>query len=98
MMKLSPLALALLSAVASLVFAALYGPLLIPLISSFFAVAHGEVQWHEPSLSAYQDLANNTGILIAVRNTLIVGLLQKYKRMPHGNSLVVLRRRVVLYK
>lgn len=73
MMKLSPTAFGLLSAVAIFVFATLYGPLLIPLISSFFNVAHGEVQWNEPSLSAYQDLANNNGILTAVRNTLVVG-------------------------
>ena len=89
MMKLSPLALALLSAVASLVFAALYGPLLIPLISSFFAVAHGEVQWHEPSLSAYQDLANNTGILIAVRNTLIVGFSATFLALILGTVLAI---------
>jgi ABC-type spermidine/putrescine transport system permease subunit II len=73
MMKLSPLALVLLCAVTAFVFAALYGPLLIPLISSFFHTAHGEVQWHEPSFSAYQALADNQSVLTAVRNTLVVG-------------------------
>ena len=89
MMKLSPLALTLLSAVAALVFAMLYGPLLIPLISSFFNVAHGEVQWDQPSFSAYQDLANNTGILIAVRNTLIVGFSATFLALVLGTALAI---------
>jgi ABC-type spermidine/putrescine transport system permease subunit II len=89
MMKLSRTVLVLLSAVATLVFAALYGPLLIPLISSFFNVAHGEVQWHEPSFSAYQALANNIGILTAVRNTLIVGFSATFLALVIGTVLAL---------
>lgn len=89
MMKLSPLALVLLSAVAALVFAMLYGPLLIPLISSFFNVAHGEVLWDEPSFSSYQELVNNTGILIAVRNTLIVGFSATFLALILGTLLAL---------
>ena len=73
MMHLSRVALVALSFATLLVFVALYGPLLIPIISSFFNIAHGEVQWHDPSFSSYQALTSNAGILIAVGNTLIVG-------------------------
>ncbi len=73
MMRLSNLAIALLSAVTALVFLLLYGPLLIPIASSFFTVSHGDVEWHDPSLSSYLALAQNAGILEAFANTLIVG-------------------------
>ena len=74
MMRLSNLATGILSTITFVVFIILYGPLLIPIVSSFFAVSHGDVQWNEPSLSAYVALASNAGILQAVGNTLIVGL------------------------
>lgn len=89
MMKLSRSALVLLSAIAVLVFATLYGPLLIPLISSFFNVAHGAVQWDQPSFSAYQALTNNEGILIAVRNTLIVGFSATFLALLLGTMLAL---------
>jgi ABC-type spermidine/putrescine transport system permease subunit II len=89
MMNLSRTALVVLSAITTLVFATLYGPLLIPLISSFFNVAHGDVQWNEPSFSAYQALANNTGILIAVRNTLIVGFSATFLALIVGTVLAL---------
>ena len=73
MMRLSNLAIALLSAVTALVFLLLYGPLLIPIASSFFTVSHGNVEWRDPSLSSYLALAQNAGILEAFANTLIVG-------------------------
>jgi ABC-type spermidine/putrescine transport system permease subunit II len=89
MMQLSRTALVLLSAITALVFAALYGPLLIPIISSFFNVAHGEVQWDSPSLSAYQALAHNQGILTAVRNTLIVGFTATFLALIIGTVLAL---------
>lgn len=89
MMNLSRPAMVMLCAVATLVFAALYGPLLIPLISSFFEVARGEVQWREPSFSAYQALANNSGILTAVRNTLIVGFSATFLALIVGTLLAL---------
>ena len=73
MMRLSGLATGVLSAITLLVFVLLYGPLLIPILSSFFTVSHGDVQWREPSLSSYEALTHNAGILTAVGNTLIVG-------------------------
>lgn len=73
MMRLSRAALALLSGLTGMVFVLLYGPLLLPIVSSFFDVAHGDVQWQAPSLSAYAALAANRGILTAVGNTLLVG-------------------------
>ncbi len=54
-------------------FVLLYGLLLIPIVSSLFAVSHGDVQWSVPSLSAYVALARNRGILTAIGDTLIVG-------------------------
>ncbi len=89
MMHLSRVALVALSFATMLVFIALYGPLLIPIISSFFNIAHGEVQWHEPSLSAYQALAQNAGILTAVRNTLIVGFSATFLALIIGTLLAL---------
>ena len=52
----------------------LYGPILIPILSSFFEVRQGNVDWSAPSLSAYASLVRNQGILLAMENTLIVGI------------------------
>ena len=73
MITLSRSAVAFLAASTALVFLALYGPLLIPIISSFFSISHGEILWSSPSFESYQALTHNQGILTAVRNTLIVG-------------------------
>lgn len=72
-MKLGRLALVLLTVVTAVVFTLLYGPLLVPIISSFFSVAHGDIQWANPSVSSYVSLTQNEGILEALKNTLIVG-------------------------
>ena len=72
-MRLPAIALGLLWAVTVIVFLLLYVPLAIPILSSFFTIAHGEVQWNDPSLGSYAVLAGNAGILEAVTNTLIVG-------------------------
>jgi ABC-type spermidine/putrescine transport system permease subunit II len=72
-MKLSGAAFFLLSILTFAVFILLYGPLLVPIISSFFTVAHSDVQWNSPSLSSYAALAHNEGIIEAFLNTLIVG-------------------------
>lgn len=55
------------------VFVLLYGPIWVPLASSFFAVEHGRVNWEQFSLSAYVQLLNNEAISVALRNTLVVG-------------------------
>jgi ABC-type spermidine/putrescine transport system permease subunit II len=74
MMRLSPPAIALLSVLVGAVSLLLYGPLVIPIVSSFFEVAHGNVQWDQPSLSSYTQLAGNGGIIEACQNTFIVGI------------------------
>ena len=73
MIRLSKAATFILSLITCLVFVVLYGPLMIPIVSSLFTVSHGDVQWNAPSLSAYAALATNEGILKAIGNTLIVG-------------------------
>ena len=89
MIKLSSTAHVLLTSIAVFVFAMLYGPLLIPIVSSFFNIIHGEVRWGEPSISAYQALASNQGILIAVRNTLIVGFSATFLALAIGTLLAL---------
>jgi ABC-type spermidine/putrescine transport system permease subunit II len=65
---------ALLALVTAFVFLILYGPIFVPIASSFFLVKGGTVQWEQASLSAYVALAGNEGILEAVKNTIFVGL------------------------
>lgn len=89
MIRLSPAVTAVLAAITCLVFALLYGPLLIPIISSLFAVSHGDVQWNTPSLSAYAALAANKGILTAIGNTLIVGASATLLSLVVGTLLAV---------
>jgi ABC-type spermidine/putrescine transport system permease subunit II len=62
-----------LAAVTALVAALLYSPLFVPIVSSFFTVAHGEVLWSSPTIAAYVSLAGNREILAALRATLVVG-------------------------
>jgi ABC-type spermidine/putrescine transport system permease subunit II len=62
-----------LSLVTGLVFVILYGPIFVPIVSSFFQVKQGSVDWSQPTFGAYAALSANEGILIAVRNTLVVG-------------------------
>ena len=52
----------------------LYSPLFVPILSSFFTINHGDVDWTRPTLSAYQKLAGNNDILSALRTTLVVGV------------------------
>lgn len=89
MMKLSPFATALLTLLTALVFIMLYGPILIPIISSFFTISHGEVQWDDPSLSAYWALTANRSILEAVGNTLIVGFSATLLALVAGTLLAM---------
>jgi len=70
----SRLAMAVLAVVTGLVFIILYGPIFVPIVSSFFQVKQGSVDLSHASVSAYVALAANEGILTAVGNTLIVGL------------------------
>jgi putative spermidine/putrescine transport system permease protein/spermidine/putrescine transport system permease protein len=72
-MTRSPAATCLLALVTGLVFVILYGPIFVPIVSSFFEVHQGAVQWGHPTLDAYAALTRNDGILTALRNTLMVG-------------------------
>lgn len=73
MKRLSPgtIGLGLLTA---FVFVILYGPIFVPIISSFFTVKYGQVDWGNANLDAYRLLISNEGILTAVQNTLVVGV------------------------
>lgn len=73
-MKRHPLATVLLSLVTLLVFVLLYGPIFIPIVTSFFTVKFGAVDWTRMNLDAYAKLTQNEGVLEAVENTFIVGL------------------------
>lgn len=64
---------ALLVGLTVIVFVLLYGPLMVPIASSFFAVTHGSADWSQPTLSAYAALTVNDSVLDALRTTLIVG-------------------------
>ena len=89
MMRLSRLALTVLSVITGLVFVLLYGPLVIPIVSSFFTIARGDVQWREPSLSSYAALAGNEGIIAAVGNTMIVGFTATLLSLVCGTALAI---------
>jgi putative spermidine/putrescine transport system permease protein/spermidine/putrescine transport system permease protein len=89
MMRLSGHAIAALSAITAVVFLLLYGPLLIPIISSFFTVSHGDVQWNDPSLSAYRALAGNRAILVATGNTAIVGFSATLLSLAAGTLMAI---------
>ncbi|HVO03290.1 MAG TPA: ABC transporter permease [Candidatus Cybelea sp.] len=73
-MRRHPLATIALSLVTVLVFILLYGPIFIPIVTSFFTVKYGTVDWNQLSLDAYRKLTENENILEAVENTFIVGL------------------------
>jgi ABC-type spermidine/putrescine transport system permease subunit II len=64
---------ALLVAVTAVVFVLLYGPLAVPIASSFFVTAHGAVDWSQPSLAAYAALPSNDSVIAALETTLLVG-------------------------
>ncbi|MBB3931150.1 putative spermidine/putrescine transport system permease protein/spermidine/putrescine transport system permease protein [Kaistia hirudinis] len=62
-----------LALVTALVGIVLYCPLLVPILSSFFTVTHGQADWSSPTFAAYVALAQNDDILSALRATMIVG-------------------------
>jgi ABC-type spermidine/putrescine transport system permease subunit II len=89
MMRLPGYAIGALWVMTSVVFLLLYSPLVIPIISSFFAIAHGKVQWNDPSLTSYAALIANAGILEAVGNTLIVGFSASLLSIICGTLLAI---------
>jgi putative spermidine/putrescine transport system permease protein/spermidine/putrescine transport system permease protein len=73
-MRHGPKTLALLIPVVGLVFVILYGPIFVPIVTSFFVVRHMQIDWSAPTLDAYLRLSRNEGIIEAFGNTMIVGL------------------------
>jgi spermidine/putrescine transport system permease protein len=89
MMRISTLATSCLSMLTVIVFLLLYGPLVIPIASSFFQVAHGNVQWDQPSFSSYIQLGTNSGIITACKNTFIVGVTASLLALLCGTLLAL---------
>lgn len=73
-MRRHPVGTAVLAFVTLLVFILLYGPIFIPIVTSFFTVKYGSVDWSQMNLDAYGKLIENDGVIEAVENTFIVGL------------------------
>src|SRR5262245_35121877 len=79
----------LLIAVTMVVFLLLYGPLMVPIISSFFAISRGAVVWSQPTTSAYAALLLNESVLDALRTTLIVGASAVVLSLAIGTGLAL---------
>lgn len=78
-----------LAAVTAFVAVLLYSPLFVPIVSSFFTVTHGDVDWSSPTVSAYMSLAQNREILAALRTTLIVGTCTVFLSVGAGTLLAL---------
>ncbi|RUZ73279.1 ABC transporter permease [Mesorhizobium sp. M7A.F.Ca.US.006.01.1.1] len=78
-----------LAAITTLVAILLYSPLFVPIVSSFFTISHGSVDWSSPTLSTYVALAENHDILVALRTTLIVGVCTVILSVVSGTLLAL---------
>ncbi|MBZ9888326.1 ABC transporter permease [Mesorhizobium sp. BR1-1-3] len=78
-----------LAAITTLVAVLLYSPLFVPIVSSFFTISHGSVDWSSPTLSTYVALAENHDILAALRTTLIVGVCTVILSVVSGTLLAL---------
>jgi spermidine/putrescine transport system permease protein len=78
-----------LAAITALVAVLLYSPLFVPIVSSFFTIAHGNVDWSSPTLATYVALAENHDILAALRTTLIVGVCTVILSVVSGTLLAL---------
>ncbi|WP_256749988.1 ABC transporter permease [Mesorhizobium sp. Mes31] len=78
-----------LAAITTLVAVLLYSPLFVPIVSSFFTISHGDVDWSSPTLSTYVALAENHDILAALRTTLIVGVCTVVLSVVSGTLLAL---------
>jgi putative spermidine/putrescine transport system permease protein/spermidine/putrescine transport system permease protein len=78
-----------LAAITTLVAVLLYSPLFVPIVSSFFTISHGNVDWSSPTLSTYVALAENHDILAALRTTLIVGVCTVVLSVVSGTLLAL---------
>ncbi|MER8488171.1 ABC transporter permease [Mesorhizobium australicum] len=78
-----------LASITTLVAVLLYSPLFVPIVSSFFTISHGNVDWSSPTLSTYVALAANHEILAALRTTLIVGVCTVILSVVSGTLLAL---------
>ncbi|AGB47643.1 ABC transporter permease [Mesorhizobium sp. CO1-1-7] len=78
-----------LAAITTLVAVLLYSPLFVPIVSSFFTISHGNVDWSSPTFSTYVALAENHDILTALRTTLIVGVCTVILSVVSGTLLAL---------
>ncbi|TPJ43116.1 ABC transporter permease [Mesorhizobium sp. B2-5-4] len=78
-----------LAAITALVAVLLYSPLFVPIVSSFFTISHGDVDWSSPTLATYVALAGNHDILAALRTTLIVGVCTVVLSVVSGTLLAL---------
>jgi putative spermidine/putrescine transport system permease protein len=78
-----------LAAITTLVAVLLYSPLFVPIVSSFFTISHGSVDWSSPTLATYVALAENHDILVALRTTLIVGVCTVILSVVSGTALAL---------
>ncbi len=79
----------LLAGITALVAILLYSPLFVPILSSFFDLNHGQVDWSQPTLSSYKALAENSDVLAALRATLIVGVCTVILSVVSGTLLAL---------
>jgi ABC-type spermidine/putrescine transport system permease subunit II len=89
MQRTGAVATTLLAALTILVFVLLYGPLAVPIISSFFAVSHGAVDWSQPTMAAYATLMENESVLDALRTTFVVGVGAVVSSVAIGTGLAL---------
>jgi putative spermidine/putrescine transport system permease protein/spermidine/putrescine transport system permease protein len=89
MTALPRLSTVFLAAITTLVSVLLYSPLAVPIVSSFFTIAHGNVDWSSPTLATYVALAENHDILAALRTTLIVGVCTVILSVVSGTLLAL---------
>ncbi|RUX97773.1 MULTISPECIES: ABC transporter permease [unclassified Mesorhizobium] len=78
-----------LAAITTLVAVLLYSPLFVPIVSSFFTISHGNVDWSSPTLATYVALTENHDILAALRTTLIVGVCTVVLSVVSGTLLAL---------
>jgi ABC-type spermidine/putrescine transport system permease subunit II len=87
MMRLTaPVRLAL-WALAALVLALLYGPLIVAVFFSFFRLQSNQVQWDSFSFDAYGKLLKNENVIGALGNTLLVGIAAVAAALVFGTLL-----------
>ncbi len=87
MIRLSAMAMAILSLIAGFVLLVLYGPLFVAIFFSFFKFENNAVQWDSFSFDAYWSLVHDESIIDAVLNSLLVGAVSISLALILGTAL-----------